>query len=71
MQSPAEVARNNLLLRRNIRIPASVNSFWGAAYAARISEKIPQWGVIPGRQEHKPQDQDQPQPESKFLDSLA
>src|SRR5258706_1450254 len=66
-QSPAEVARNNLLLRRNVRIPVSANSSMGAAGAARFSEKIQPDQVIPGCQEHQPQHQNQPKPKSNVL----
>src|ERR1700709_1129108 len=44
---------------------------WGAAGAARFSEKIQPDQVIPGRQEHKPQDQNQPKPKSNVLGPLT
>src|SRR5262245_57397805 len=67
-QTPAEVARNNLLLRRLIRIPVFRQLvILGAAGAARFSEKIQPDQVIPGRQEHQPQHQNQPKPKSNVL----
>src|SRR5471032_492214 len=44
---------------------------WGAAGAARFSEKIQPDKVIPGRQEHKPQHQNQPKPKSNVLGPLT
>src|SRR5882762_462217 len=44
---------------------------WGAAGAARFSEKIQPNQVIPGRQEHKPQYQNQPKPKSNVLGPLT
>src|SRR5471032_2816481 len=44
---------------------------WGAAGAARFSEKIQPNQVIPGRQEHKPQHQNQPKPKSNVLGPLT
>src|ERR1700761_8236857 len=38
-QIPAEVARNNLLLRRNVRIPGPANSLTGSAYGRLVFRK--------------------------------
>ena len=55
-----------------IRIPSRPTRLMGPRHgAARFSEKIQPDQVIPGRQEHQPQHQNQPKPKSDVLGPLT
>src|SRR5579883_1729623 len=67
----AEAARNKLL-RRNLRIPVwSTLSRVRGQTDAWFSEKIQPNQVIPGREKHQPQHQNQPKPKSNVLGPLV